>query len=221
MSKRYKVFGIGLNKTGTTSLRQALTALGYRHHPYRPILVRALAKGRMDPILAAAEAYESFEDWPWPLVWRQLDAHFGDTARFVLTRRTNADVWLQSLKAHSERTAGAGYARRLAYGHAYPHGQEAAHLGVYEAHLAALRVHFAAPDRKHRFVELCWEEGHGWRELCTFLGEPTPSMPFPHANARSESERDPARRAFNLARIRRLQSVGLMQPRQGGRTPGA
>ncbi|MEM9049164.1 MAG: sulfotransferase family protein [Pseudomonadota bacterium] len=192
MPKRFRVFGLGLNKTGTSSLRQALKILGFRHHIYRPALIRDLAKGRMAPIFAAAEASESFEDWPWPLVWRQLDARFGDGARFVLTRRISADVWLESLKAHSARTAGGGFARRLAYGHAYPHGQEAAHLAVYDAHLAALRTYFADRARAHRFIELCWEEGQGWSELCTFLGEPLPDLPFPHANAaRAETRVEP------------------------------
>ncbi|MEM8741185.1 MAG: sulfotransferase family protein [Pseudomonadota bacterium] len=203
MGKPFKVFGIGFHKTGTSSLRQALRLLGYNHHPYRPVLTRALAQGDMAALFDAAEAFDSFEDWPWPLVWRALDDRYGDAARFVLTRRASAEIWLDSLKSHAERSAGGGFARRMAYGHAFPHGQERAHLDTYHAHLDAVRRHFAVPERAHRFTELCWEAGDGWPELCSFLGEAPPESGFPHANAKSAARPDASRIALNLARIRR------------------
>lgn len=203
MAGRVKLFGIGLNKTGTSSLRFALQHLGFRHHPPGPALMQAYAGGDLGPILAAAESHDSFEDWPWPLVWREMDAHFGDRARFVLTRRISAAAWLGSLKKHAERARAGGRLRRIAYGAAYPHGREAEHLALYERHNTGIRAHFADPARAGRFAELCWEEGHGWPELCRLLGMAVPDIPFPHANAGTSAAPDPQVVARNRRRIRR------------------
>jgi hypothetical protein len=51
---------------------------------------------------------------------------------------------------------------------------------VYEAHNAAVRSHFAG--QSDRFLELDLEADDGWEALCSFLGEPIPDRPFPHAN---------------------------------------
>lgn len=201
MGQPFKVFGIGLNKTGTSSLGRALRRLGFRHLSHSPRLTRALARGDMAPIEQAADSHDSFEDWPWPLVWREMDARYGDGARFILTRRASPERWLASLKAHAERARPGGIARRLAYGWDYPHGREAEHLAVYERHNAAIRAHFAHPARRHRFIELCWEEGDGWPALCRFLGLPAPMQPFPHANPAAAARPDPAHLAENRRRI--------------------
>lgn len=203
MAGRVKLFGIGLNKTGTTSLRLALQHLGFRHHAPDRGLMKDYAAGELKSILAAAESHDSFEDWPWPLVWRQMDAHFGARARFVLTRRISPAAWLGSLKKHAERSRAGGRLRRIAYGAAYPHGHEDAFLAAYERHNAEIRTHFAHPERAARFTELCWEEGHGWPELCRLLGEPVPDIPFPHANAGTAASPDPEVLARNRRRIRR------------------
>ena len=35
----------------------------------------------------------------------------------------------------------------------------------------------------NRLLEICWENGDGWQQLCAFLGCPVPTMPLPHCNA--------------------------------------
>lgn len=205
MSKPFKVFGIGLNRTGTSSLRQALRRLGYRHTGFSAKLVRAWARGEMEPLHRVADFYESFEDWPWPLVWREMEARHGARARFVLTLRRSPGIWLASLKRHAARTATAGHVRRLVYGHASPEGHEAELLAFYERHEREVRAHFAAPERAGRLAVLCWERGDGWAELCGFLGERVPDLPFPHANASPPEPAEappPAPRRGLLARLR-------------------
>jgi Sulfotransferase domain len=181
MSVKWKVFGIGLNKTGTTTLAECLRHLGYRHMGCRRDLLLALRENRIAEVFAVTDEYESFADWPYPLAYAKLFERYDD-ARFVLTTRSSARVWLESLKAHSLHTDPANHCRNLAYGYDYPHGFEAEHIALYEEHNTAVRAFFKTRGASHRLLCVCWENGHGWRELCEFIGHGVPAIPFPHAN---------------------------------------
>jgi hypothetical protein len=173
-----KVLGVGLNKTGTTTLGACLRELGYRHVTWNREAFELWRDGRIDDVLARMEAFDSFEDWPWPLVYREFDARFPD-ARFVLTVRRNPGVWFESLRKHAERTGPTEF-RAAIYGHAMPHGRRDEHVALYERHNAEVRAWFR--DRPGKLIELCWERGDGWAELAPFLGAPVPAIPFPHLN---------------------------------------
>jgi hypothetical protein len=190
-----KVFGIGLNKTGTTTLGDCLRLFGYRHASSNLELTRLAGRGDIEPVLRYAEDFDSFEDWPWPLVYRELDARFPGS-KFILTVRRSSDAWLQSLKKHALLTGPTEF-RRIAYGFDQPDGHEAAHLAYYETHNRQVRDYFAA--RPGDFREMCWERGDGWSSLCKFLGHPIPNQPFPHAN-----RSDRKRKRLLLAHARRV-----------------
>lgn len=176
-----KVFGIGLNKTGTTTLNQCGRILGYQCAPYSHDLIQKVHRSSdLNLLFKYAEPFDLFEDWPWPLYFQQLDQRFPGS-KFILTRRSSPDKWLESLKKHSMRTSPLRNARRMMYGHYYPQGHEAAHLQFYSTHLEKVRAYFA--DRPNDLLELCWEEGHGWEGLCGFLEKPIPEKTFPHANS--------------------------------------
>jgi len=184
MSKAHKVFGIGLNKTGTSSLKRALVTLGYDHCTIRGQLTQKFFNNSFNQIFNFAENFDSFEDWPWPLMYRQVFEKYGETARYVLTRRSSADAWLESLKAHTLVTNPHNNPRKKIFGFDYPHGAEAQHITFYESHLSDVRKYFAAQGASHLLCEVCWEDGDGWKEVCDFLEQPVPDVPFPHANRR-------------------------------------
>lgn len=205
---RPKVVGIGLNKTGTKTLAAALFTLGWTNRmSCNRELLAAWRGGDPSGLLAAVEAHDVCEDWPWPLAFREILARFGDRCRYVLTRRATPEIWLASLKAHSERVSPVEHCRTLAYGHAYPHGLEAEHLAIYHAHAEAVRAHFAAAGASHLLLEVCWEAGDGWAQLCPFLGVPVPGAPFPHENRAPEAP-DPQMLADNR-RLIAAQLAGL------------
>lgn len=197
--RQVKVFGIGLNKTGTSTLAVCLKELGYRHLGCRRDLLALYRSGRIDQVLREIDRHESFDDWPYPLMYRDLFERYGSRARFVLTTRSSAVVWLNSLKAHSLRTDPESHCRLLAYGYNYPHEDEQAHLDLYAAHNADVVKFFADKHASHQLLRVCWEDGDGWNELCAFLGVPTPRRPFPHANRRRPPAANVA--AANLHRI--------------------
>lgn len=181
--KASKVIGLGLNKTGTTTLARCLAILGYqRPLSCRPDLLAAFRHGQLEPALAAIEDCGYCEDWPYPLMYREIFERFGDRARYVLTRRRDAGRWLDSLKRHALRTNPDRNCRRLAYGYDYPHGAEAHHLRFYEQHNRSVVEFFEQRGARHLLLEVTWDAGDGWQVLCGFLGEPVPDSAFPHEN---------------------------------------
>ncbi len=179
-----KIFGIGLNKTGTTTLGVCFKTLGFKHAPYDKTLMYRHEAGDLDAILSVAHRYQTFEDWPWPLIYKELDEHFPD-AKFVLTERISAAKWYDSLCRHSEHT-GTPRVRRIAYGHEMPQGHADEHLATYASHSDAVRAHFHG--RPGKLLEVCWEEDSSWEALCSFLGLSVPTEAFPHANPRPEAK---------------------------------
>ncbi|MEM6414837.1 MAG: sulfotransferase [Pseudomonadota bacterium] len=177
-----KVFGIGLNKTGTTSLAYCLKRLGFKHMGCRKDLLEALVRKEYIKIFAEIDKYQSFEDWPYPLMFKELWERYGANARYILTERVSDSVWIESLKKHSLRTDPLNHCRLLAYGYNYPHENENAHLSFYNEHNQRVKNFFACEGRAEFLTVLSWERGDGWAELCRFLDLKQPNDPFPHEN---------------------------------------
>lgn len=62
-----KIFGIGLNKTGTKTLRQCGKLFGLRCTSLdRGLLEDYVLHNDFTRIKKKANQYDLFEDWPWP-----------------------------------------------------------------------------------------------------------------------------------------------------------
>lgn len=173
-----KVFGIGISKTGTTSLGWCLKKLGYQHTGVNEDLTRSLMSNNWEPILQVVERYNAFEDFPWPLIYQEMDIKYPGS-KFILTTRISSEVWFKSLLKHAERTGPTEH-RKLVYGYEMPHKFKQEHISFYEQHNQTAREYFK--KRKHDFLEVCWEKGDAWEKICTFLGQDIPLIPFPWAN---------------------------------------
>ncbi len=183
--KERKVFCIGFHKTGTSSLGVALQKLGYSvtgYYPFRllaqqdEIDVDALEKIALDE----AAKHDAAQDSPWPILYRQMDKAFAGSRFIHITR--NREAWMQSaLKDFGENP---NAMRKLIYGAPYPKGHEDIWLERYDRHNGDVKAYFA--DRPDDFISLDLEKGEvNWENVCKFLGEPVPSIPWPHANRRS------------------------------------
>lgn len=173
-----KVIGVGLNKTGTKSLRSCLHEWGYRHRTCDADAFDRFRAGGTDELLDEMADYDSFEDWPWPLMYREIDERYPD-ARFVLTVRSDPDVWFRSLCKMAVRMGPLDTFERHIYGESMPQGHRARHIDFYEAHNQSVRDHFA--DRPGKLLEWCWDSAETSDELAQFLGEPTLGR-SPHIN---------------------------------------
>lgn len=173
-----KVVGIGLNKTGTSTLGVCMRHWQLRHISCNRNAFELWRNNRYTELLKYVDKFDSFEDWPWALIYREIDKSFPDT-KFILTRRKDSMTWYRSLCDHAHRTGPTVY-RKAVYGYDMPHQYEREHIIFYENHLNAVRRYFQG--REDNFLEVCWEEGDGWEKLSSFLGFEKPSIPFPHAN---------------------------------------
>ena len=115
-----KVFCVGFHKTGTKSLARALEILGYRVTGPNGARDPRIAERALPMALDIASRFDAFNDNPWSVLFRELDAAFPGS-RFILTLRA-PDSWIDSVVRHfgDERTPmrewiyGAGPDRRAA-----------------------------------------------------------------------------------------------------------
>jgi len=180
-----KIVGVGLNKTGTKTLGTCLRTFGLKHSSTNYPAFQLWRLKRMRELMVVVGAFDSFEDWPWPLIYREIDAAYPGT-KFILTTRDDPEVWFRSLCDLAKRTGPTEY-REVIYGHAMPEGHKEAHIRIYLEHNQAVRDHFK--DRPDALLEVCWERGDAWAELAGFIGRPAPDSPFPHENRTSDTDR--------------------------------
>lgn len=170
---RSKVIGIGLNKTGTKTLGHYLTRWGYRHRSYDSNSTQSspsftlYSQGDITALMNIVREHDSFEDWPWPLLYKQIDDQFDDV-KFVLTTRRSSEVWFRSLCNMAVRIGAMPLYEKTVYGYATPHGHKKAFVERFEAHNAEVAEYFA--DRPDDLLTLCWENGDDATTLARFLG---------------------------------------------------
>ena len=177
-----KIFGIGWAKTGTTTLRRCFEVLGYEHQSQRLDLVHDIEEGDLSRIRGVAEKNESFEDWPWIILFRELDAMFPES-KFILTTRSQ-ERWVRSytnmLSTQGEASDELNEIRRILYGLPFPNVTEEQLLQRYRRHNHKVKEYFS--NRPDDLLVVNWEEGDRWEKLCRFLEVGIPDEPFPHAN---------------------------------------
>ena len=176
-----KIFGIGLSKTGTTSLANALQILGYRVRDNMG--VTRYAKHDLASVdLGVIDAFDALTDTPIPSFYRELDARYPGS-RFILTVR-DAEGWLKSCKKQ--------FTQRFAEVQTEAHKQlfldiygtdvfdERRFAQAYERFVAGVKDYFK--ERPGDLLVIDVTAGQGWDPLCGFLGLPVPDIAFPKAN---------------------------------------
>lgn len=185
-----KVIGTGFGRTGTDSMREALTMLGFGpcHHmfevignPEQKARWRAMVAGGPQDWGSLLEGYSSCVDWPSAHYWRELIAAYPE-AKVILTWRSPESWWksvsetLLKLVSTNADPASIGRAlieRQVFDGRMGDHDQA---IAVYQANVAAIMAEVPAGRLLvHRL-------GDGWPSLCAHLGVPVPDLPYPHGN---------------------------------------
>jgi len=177
-----KTFGIGWPKTGTKTLGECFKILGFNHESIRLDLVEDLHNGDLSRIFDIAREKDTFEDWPWIILYREMDRQFPGS-KFILTQR-DPDRQLHSyqnmLKSLDLPEDEWNAMRRTLYGLPFPNVNAEQMQARYLQHNQDVRHYFK--DRPGDLLEINWEAGDGWDVLCDFLGLPTPDVALPHAN---------------------------------------
>jgi hypothetical protein len=188
----FKVFGIGLPKTGTTSLQKALAILGFKtlHSPMKfreqqrngnHSLKNGKGKRRWGAIV-------NFGEWTFP----QLDEEFPN-AKFILTVR-DFDRWLISCRTHFRKTRSVwSKTRTEIFGS--PKFDQNKFEETYHRHQKEVVEYFTNKypdnlDEKLLIINICGEDDEVvWEKLCDFLGKPKPEKSFPIRNTSKKSKR--------------------------------
>jgi hypothetical protein len=163
-----KIFGIGLGRTGTKSLAQALRILGYSVIHYAQH-VNDIVRHEAATDISVACRFEF------------LDAIF-PRSKFIYTTR-NIESWLDS----SERAAKTKppwqklpaeviEIRWRTYGAVDFDRQQ--WKTAYDRHHAQVMTHFK--DRPDGLLVMNICQGDGWQKLCSFLACDIPEPPFPN-----------------------------------------
>lgn len=199
-----KVFGIGFQKTGTSSLGRALEHLGYRVisgglKVGRPITEDTILKN----VARTLERYDAAEDSPWPLIYKHLD-RMAPESKFVLTVR-DPESWLGSVVKHFGSDC--SDMREWIYGHGCPAGHEDVYMERYLRHNDDVKAYFA--ERPGDLLVMDFEKGDGWDMLCDFLGKPVPRKRFPKKNTEIDRRiRTVRRKVMSVLRLGGLAPSG-------------
>ncbi|KKN79763.1 hypothetical protein LCGC14_0336180 [marine sediment metagenome] len=187
-----KIIGIGMPRTGTASLCEALRILGYNaihHAPERIDLDTVNA----DTFAGLYDDVDAAVDMPAAFFHREIgQAYAGLGVKFILTTR-DTDEWWESIKFHANKIRVSA---------------DVSHIR-YTDRLHQLLFGCAEPHEflwKRRFVDwategipyfswdlarvLCIDisAGDKWEPLCRFLGKPIPDVEFPWRNKKELPE---------------------------------
>jgi hypothetical protein len=121
-------------------------------------------------------SYDAFQDNPWPILFRDLDAAFPGS-KFIMTRR-DSDSWIKSVVRHFGSTPHP--MQQWIYGVSYPNGNEKIFLDRYHRHEEEVLAYFS--HRPQDLLVLDIESEDLWSPLAGFLSLRKPTIPFPHTN---------------------------------------
>ena len=163
------IFGIGLSRTGTTSLAHALRILGYKivHHPRPPLI---------PSVINIIKRFDGATDSPIAYQYKKLDELFPNS-KFILTTRPLND-WLRSCEKFI-RKGGIkrdDKFRELFYGD--KDFNKETYIETYKKHHKEVFEYF----KNRELLVMDLTKNFNWKTLCRFLNKKIPKKKFPHRN---------------------------------------
>lgn len=202
---RPKIFCIGANKTGTTSVERVFRSLGLKvgNQARAERLLHDWGRRDFRKIISYCRWAEAFQDIPfsYPDTFRYMDAAFPGS-KFILTVRNNPDEWFDSLVRFHTQLVGKnriptaedlrqfnylypGFlwdAQRLRYGadESTVYDRQL-YTRCYREHNQAVMGYFKG--RREDLLVLNVAESDAMEKLLTFLGYAYSGQKMPHVNA--------------------------------------
>ena len=180
-----KIFEIGVQKMGTTSLGRAYEILGLKHMGWNSEAHNLFVESKhrdYKTLFDIIDQYDAFQDGPWhDCDYRILDGSYPGS-KFILPDRDD-DSWIRSKEQWMSPAINAGNLDPKFLNPSWITYRDS----VIEALLA--RKHYKYDRIKEYFVDrpddllviqIC--DGEGWQKLCPFLGEKIPEESFPARN---------------------------------------
>jgi len=173
-----KIIGAGFQKTGTSTLREALKILGYKVKDCTDRALIPILKQDFKSVLKILDGYDAAEDTPWYMIYKELDELIPNS-KFILTVREK-ESWYTSVSRHIGDLRLASHEWIYGRGKGLPKYHKTNSLQVYERHNREVRDYFK--NRPRDLLVLDFAAGDQWEKLCNFLGHDIPDVPFPHYN---------------------------------------
>jgi len=167
-----KIFGIGLPKTGTSSLRKAFRMLRYKEgspHDFDSFKVHTHIG---DYNCIGLDRYKELH---------QKYKH----AKFIITLRDSPQSWYKSIKHEYEaRCQNEKYMKTFTdiYGDISPIGNKKFFTQLYIDYAKNVFEYFKCHEDnwQEKLLVMSMDDGDDWDDLCPFLGVLKPKWPFPY-----------------------------------------
>jgi hypothetical protein len=173
-----KIFGIGLSRTASVTLNEALIMLGYRSH--------FVIDGEEDLQGELAE-FDAFTHMPIAVKFKEMDERFPGS-KFILSVRKDREAWLNSCEKRIGMVVNKTDAMKKVLKRTYGTDVYDREMfnAAYEQHFENVIEHFK--DRKDDLLIIDITCGEGFEKLCPFLGKPMINEPLPRKNTMSMLE---------------------------------
>jgi len=190
-----KIFCIGLNKTGTTSLHKAFQILGINSMhstEFNRKLMGEIIAGK-DDLLNQYDAFTESEAFRQN--WQLLAAKFKRPDYKIIMTTRNLRDWINSRIVHVL------HLRLTKPEHDWSEIDTVSDAKMYERHHMEVEAYFKTSPR---FLKIDITAGQGWDVLCPFLDKPIPQVPFPIENTSSSRIHEIAAKLNPPSQIRSL-----------------
>lgn len=203
-----KVLGIGLSKTGTTSLANALEILGLKCLHYDSERLASVVRGtEQEPDFRLYDDVDAVTDLPAAFFFKEILLAY-PKAKAVLTLR-DPESWYSSISRHFNQYSPALSAffpsgvldcfrllRKRRLETPYELFKVSQRNYIYGATNATRFLYQKRFNDFNEYVQLCIPgdrllvmdvtKGDGWEKLCPFLGYEVPSVSFPWSHRSSQ-----------------------------------
>ena len=181
---KQKVFGLGLSRTGTTSLTHALRFLGYSAVHF-PLGILKYHRGLLELNHKRVAQFDALTDTPVARMYKELDHSFPNS-KFILTTR-DIESWARSMQRLNLSYRSLRFNPKInqltkdLYGvHSFYESKKLQER--FAKHEEEVRTYFKDRIGSDLLV-FNVTAGDGWDTLCNFLGHPVPkNTPFPRYN---------------------------------------
>lgn len=173
-----KIFAIGFNKCGTSSLCEALRILGYKaDHSSTELIVKRGIKEKKPPLHYVKRHFDAFTDNSWiSRNYELVDKHYPGSKFILLVR--NVDDWIRSRIKHV--TKNRINAAKGKYDGEWLTIDEPRWRKEWYEYLPKAKHYFKNRPKDFLVIDVC--KGEGWEKLCPFLGKKVPDKKFPREN---------------------------------------
>jgi Sulfotransferase domain/Sulfotransferase family len=206
-----KVFCLGFQKTGTTSVDWVLQDMGYQvSKAYKQpdiAFCEMLEQGDLSEIKQVTKLFDAFQDIPWFLYYKEFDKWYPGS-KFILTIRESASWWKSYLRYF--RTEHYPLFKYV-YGFENPIGHKEALIKRFEHHTHEVMEYFK--DRPDDLLVLDVSEEKALEKICDFLGKSSSYEKMPHKNAivSISTEASGGQLKRTLRRLRKIRATSLIK----------